>query len=214
MEKITWVDLQKHIKLVFGEYEMLNFKDAVEKDRNGWNWVLSFEDMRSDHAVIIHTKLFFKLEKDQVHLRKNEFLYLYDINARYRLVKFKDLEELEKLLFKIMEEDMFGKDIMKLSEFLISPEQDVNDWLFKNEKDGFTVFDIEYKPSNLFKETKFNFLCNVNNNTEFKFSIHKNTDYMYTFIFSGKTYTIKKPDLTDISGTVGKFISETLEKFS
>ncbi len=213
MSAIKWVDLQKAIKHIFSESEIRKFKDVVQKDGNGYNWYLSFHDLRTRESIVIHTKMIFKLTEDQETLRKNEFLYLKDINCKYEIVSFNNLGELETVINEILTQNMFGDDIVSLSEFLIEPERNINSYFSDKNIEGYTVFEFEYFPNESIvacQDILFEFDFNVNNNQDVKLVVKKNKMYEYKFKTGGKVYTIRKNDLTDIHNTIGEFIQKYL----
>lgn len=214
MSDITWVDLQKAIKHIFSESQVRKFKDIVQKDSNGYNWYLSFHDLRTRDSIVIHTKFIFKLTDDKKTLRKNEFLYLNDINCKYKIIKFENLGELEADINEILTQNMFGDDLISLSEFLIEPEREINSYFSSNNIEGYSVFEFEYYPNESIvacQNIVFEFDFNVNNNQDVKLIVNKNNKtYIYKFKSGGKVYTIKKNDLTDINKTIAVFIQKYL----
>lgn len=214
MSGIKWVELQLKIKEVFADTEVRKFKDIVSKDVNGYNWVLSFHDMRNKNSIVIHTKFIFKLSDDKQTLRKNEFLYLKDINCLYEIIRFDNLGELEAVINEILTQNMFGKDIVTLSEFIIEPERLINN-IFADEKViGYTVFDFEYYPSQTIRkcqDTVFEFNFNVNNNQDVKLFIIKEDKYKFKFEYGGKVYTTITDDLSNIPNTIALFVKKYLK---
>lgn len=212
---IKWVDLQKRIKTIFSDSKTRSFEDILEKDENGWNWILDFEDLRTNNALIIHTKMIFKLDAKQENLRAMNFLYLKDINCIYKIVKFDSLGDLEDAINEIINQDMFGENLMAISEFLIEPEVSINKYFFDNKIEGFSVFSFQYTPvKNIIpcQKLEFNFSFNVNNTQDVKMSIKKirKEKFNIIFTFENKKWSTTQDELNNLSEVVGKFISEKM----
>jgi hypothetical protein len=216
MSTIKWVELQKTIQEIFTDSEVRKFKDVVTKDGNGYNWILSFHDLRDRNSIVIHTNLIFKLSEDKQTLRKNEFLYLKDINCLYEIIKFENLGELEAVINEILIQNMFGQDIISLSEFIIEPERLINNTFATENIEGYTVFEFEYYPSQAIgqcQDTIFEFDFNVNNNQDVKLKIRKEGKSKYKFKFEsgGKIYSTTTSSLDDIAKTISLFIQKYLD---
>jgi hypothetical protein len=216
MSGIKWVELQKKIQEIFAESEVRKFKDVVTKDVNGYNWILSFHDLRDRNSIVIHTNLIFKLTEDKQELRKNEFLYLKNINCLYEIIRFENLGELEAVIKEILVQNMFGEDIINLSEFIIEPERLINNVFFSKNIEGYTIFDFEYYPSQTVgkcQDTIFEFNFNVNNNQDVKLKIRKESDSKYKFKFEtgGKIYSTSTKNLDKIAETIALFVQKYLD---
>ena len=214
-EKIEWVSLQKMIELIFTGSKVRTFKDVLEKDVNGWNWILDFEDLRTDTALIVHTKMIFKLDSDKKYLRKLDFLYLKDINCLYKIVKFTSLDDLETIIKNILSQNMFGKSLMSISQFLIEPEQSINTFLFKNKKEGVSIFSFEYTPIKSMiacQDLEFNFKFNINNtqDVEMKIKKIKKEEFKIIFSYSDDKWETTQKELSNLVEVVGKFIIDKL----
>ncbi len=214
-EKIKWVDLQSRIKNIFQNAKVRTFKDLLEKDSNGWNWILNFEDLRTDKALIVHTKIIFKLDDKQEYLRKLDFLYLKDINCLYKIVQFKTLDNLEATINNILDKNMFGNNLMSLSSFLIEPEVNINQYLFKNKIEGYSIFSFVYTPVKSIvpcQDLEFNFKFNVNNTQDVEMKITKESKNKFKIIFSysNEKWETEQDELNNLVDVVGKFISDKL----
>lgn len=214
--EIKWIDLQNHIKLIFHDDKVKKFKDILEKDKNGYNWILNFYDLRTDRSLIIYTKFIFKLTENKEFVRKNEFLYLKDLNCIYKIIKFDSLGELENIIKEIINQNLFGRNLLKLSEFLLEPEININNYFDKNNIDGYSVFTFEYIPDDNIipcQNMKFKFKFNVNNNQDVVLIIKKeNKDgFKYIFNYSGKKYETEQKDLENIIEVISEFIKKELK---
>lgn len=211
MEDIKWVELQNNIKLLFSSFKMRSFNDVVEKDVNGWNWILNFEDLRTESSLIIHTKFIFKLDKSKEKLRKLEFLYLKDLNCIYKIIKFDDFEELNKIILKILKEDLFGVNLKSLNEFLIEPERNINSYLFEHDIKDKSVFLFEYKTEKTVvpcQKIELNFNFNINNTIDVDMKIKKIKTDKFKVIFKvvDKDWITETEDLSNIRIIIGEFI--------
>jgi hypothetical protein len=213
--KIKWLDLQKMIKLIFETSKMRSFKDVIEKDVNGWNWVLDFEDLRTDTSLIIHTKFIFKLDDKKEFIRKNDFLYLKDINCLYKIVSFESLGDLENTIKKILNDNMFGNNLMRLSEFLIEPEVNINKYFYENDIKGISVFSFMYEPVKEIvpcQDMEFNFKININNTDIIKMRILKKKKGLFEIIFTHneESWIIKQENLENLTEIVCKFVIDKM----
>lgn len=210
MSDIKWGDLQEKIKFIFSTSQVKHFDDKIDDDVNGYNWILSFQELRNEMTIILHTKLIFKIDKDKKYLRKNEFLYLYDLNCKYRIVKFDSLTDLENIIFRIMRDNTFSDDMVSLSEFLIEPEIIINEYFRKEEIDGITIFELRYIPSNLMNcnDMELLFKGNINNSTDFNLTIKKDKDFIITLTYEGSTYNKTIKDLSDLSNSIGSLFKK------
>lgn len=164
--KIEYVELQKVIKDYFKDAKVKKFKNSLSKDPNGYNWVITFHELRTDSALICYTKFIFKLDKDKKYVRKTEFLYLRDLPNKYRIVKYNDLNDIKKILDDILTQNMFGEYTTEISEFLSEPERHINNYFSSKEIFEYSVFDFQYIPNEKDKSFVMYFKMNINNNID------------------------------------------------
>jgi hypothetical protein len=208
---IKWVDLQKRIELIFTGTRVKSFKDVLEKDGNGWNWVLNFEDLRTDNELIVHTKLIFKLDSTKNYLRKLEFLYLKDINCLYKIVRFDSLGDLENVINDIINNDMFGENLLAISNLMVDPETKINNYLYENKIGNKSVYLFEYLPMKTIipcQDLEFNFNININNNIDIKFKLKKIEKNDFDIIFNNgrEKYIVEQKTLNNLIKVIGEFI--------
>lgn len=217
MNNITWVDLQKGVKEIFADCRMESFKDVLEKDRNGWNWILSFDLLESSTTLLIHTKFIFKLNEDKKKLRlnndKNEFLYLYDLNCKYRVQPFSDLINLKELIKDILMNDRFGENLLAVSAFMVSPAKAINKYFYENKVLGLSVFEVEYEPTSKIvpcKSLSIDFKFNVNNKIDVNLEVLKEGDTKFNLIFEhqDKRNEVEIDELNALSKTVAWYIQK------
>jgi hypothetical protein len=213
--KISWIDLQERIKLIFSGDKVRLFKDILEKDTNGWNWILNFDDLRTDKALIVHTKMIFKLSPDQKFLRKLDFLYLKDINCLYKVIRFDDLGDLENSIKLILNDNLFGKNLLAISELLIEPEININKYFFDNRIEKYSIFSFDYTPVKVVipcQKLEFNFKFNVNNTQDVEMKIKKSGKEKFNIIFSynSEKWITEQHELNNLVDVIGKFVVEKL----
>jgi hypothetical protein len=212
--QLEWVELQKRIKTIFSIAQVKKFKDVLQKDANGWNWILSFHELRTDTTLVLHTKIIFKLDKDKKFLRKNEFLYLKEFPCKFKIIKFSSLGNLENILDQIFSQSMFGDNSMILNELLVDPEMEINNYFSSNSISGYTVFEFEYIPGDALKSCQkliLKFKVNVNNNQDFEFYIRKKNKFEIIFDYAGKKKIVKQESLKNLVEIIAKFIVNNLD---
>ncbi len=214
---MTWVELQERIKIIFEDTHLYRFKAVIEKDKNGWNWILNFHKLTNDTTLIIHTRFIFKLDENKENLRSLEFLYLYDLNCKYRLLKFANLDELESKINRIFSENKFGENILALSELMVSPEQTINNYFFENKIEGYSVYEFDYHPEFVVipcQKLSMDFKFNVNNKSDIILDLRKENDekFKLTFKYLDKPTTVELDDLSSLVKTIGLYIERNVEK--
>ena len=215
--KILWTELQKKIKDIFSNAKVKKFADILEKDKNGWNWILSFHNLTTDNAIVIHTKFIFKLTEDKMNLRKNDFLYLKDMDCLYKIVSFKDLEDLRNQINEILVQDLFGENMLAISQFMISPAMTMNQHFYDKKLQGYSVFDFQYEPKIAIapcQELKLEFKFNVNNNDDIDMVIEKikDEDFKITFYHNKEEVVKHTKSLKNLAAEVSTYIQKNLEK--
>jgi hypothetical protein len=212
---MTWVELQEKIKIIFEDTHMHRFKAVVEKDKNGWNWILNFHKLTNDSTLIIHTRLIFKLDDSQTNLRSLEFLYLYDLNCKYKLVKFANLDDLESKINGIFSENKFGQNILVLSDLMVSPEQSINKYFYENKIEGYSVYEFDYHPEFVVipcQKLSMDFKFNVNNKNDVTLDLRKENSQKFklTFKHLDKSEVIELDDLSSLVKTIGLYIERNI----
>lgn len=214
MSNILWSDLQQKIKQIFENSTMKDFKDVLEKDKNGWNWILSFQNLRTETALIAHTKFIFKLNNDKKELRKNEFLYLKDLNCLYKIVKFDDLESLKDQINEIFMQDIFGENLLSISELLVSPEMNINQKFYDRKIDGYSVFNFSYEPKSPLvacQDFMMEFEFNINNQYDISLTIRKEDKFHITFKHGDEIEEHKEEDLKNLTELIVTYVQKNIE---
>ncbi len=215
--------IEQIIKEIFNEENGLvkSVESVYEKsDDNYLKLVISIHNIKTNISTIIHTKFIFKVNLEKTKIIEKSFVYLYDINCKYRKVDFKDENTLKSNISDIISSTDFGKDIKILSDFIEAPSMFLN-YYFKNSNiTNYSVFDVQYEPK--FKtqpcdKTSFDFKINVNNNYDIDISISKIEDddkityKIYTKFLDD--YIIEEIDtLNNLQNIIGTSIVKILDK--
>ena len=131
IENITNIILE-----VLGETKLKSLDHVYEKHGDQYKLIISFHNLNLIHDILLHTKLIFNVEEDKIFLSHNQLTYLYDLNCKYKMINFDNLEELKDSLNEIFFDFLFGEDIINISKFIASPSRMVNEYL--NEIDPFS----------------------------------------------------------------------------
>ena len=129
---------------------------------------LDVEVEEEENTIIVHTKIYFKVDKSKKKLIENSLWYLFDINCNYEKVEFGDSDiNLKESMEDILMDNSFGKNIKAISLFIAkAPASSINDYLNKRDVRNFTVTSVEYNPKfKMFpcESTQFDFNININN---------------------------------------------------
>lgn len=216
--------IEQVFKEVFDEEKGLvkSVESVYEKSEDGeyLKLVISIHNIKTDISTIIHTKFIFKTDLEKVNILENSFVYLYDINCRYRKVDFNDGNSLKESIDDIISSTDFGKDIKILSDFIEAPSMFLNYYFKKSNITNYSVFDVQYEPK--FKvqpcdKTTFDFKVNVNNSYDIEISISKIEDdekinyKVYTKFLDD--YIIEEIDtLNNVQNIIGSSITTILDK--
>jgi len=214
MSEILWTELQNKIKDMFSNATMKSFKDVLEKDKNGWNWILSFHNLTTETALIAHTKFIFKLTEDKKELRKKDFLYLKDLNCLYKIVRFDDLESLRDQINEIFTQDIFGKNLLAISQLLVSPEMNINQIFYDKKIEGYSIFNFSYEPKtaivpcqNFMMEFKFN----INNLYDVQLTIRKEKDFKIIFKYGESIEEHYEKDLIVLPSLIVTYVQKNFK---
>ena len=216
--------IEQVFKEIFDEEKGLvkSVESVYEKSEDGdyLKLVISIHNIKTDISTIIHTKFIFKTDLEKINILENSFVYLYDINCRYRKVDFNDESSLKESIDDIISSTDFGKDIKILSDFIEAPSMFLNYYFKKSNITNYSVFDVQYEPK--FKvqpcdKTTFDFKVNVNNSYDIEISISKIEDdekinyKVYTKFLDD--YIIEEINtLNNVQNIIGSNISTILDK--
>lgn len=174
---MTIESLDKIIKDTFEGKLVTNVETVweISNDEKFYKLVISLHGVDSEESIIVHTKFIFKFDLDKRETIENSFIYLYDINCKYKSVEFDD-DNLSDKIIDIFYSNKFGTDIKSLSDFLSNPVEEINTELNRLQIDKFSVFEVKYNPKYKIvpcKLVSFDFDINVNNIYTFKTTINK-----------------------------------------
>ena len=216
--------IEQVFKEIFDEEKGLvkSVESVYEKSEDGdyLKLVISIHNIKTDISTIIHTKFIFKTDLEKINILEDSFVYLYDINCRYRKVDFNDESSLKESIDDIISSTDFGKDIKILSDFIEAPSMFLNYYFKKSNITNYSVFDVQYEPK--FKvqpcdKTTFDFKVNVNNSYDIEISISKIEDdekisyKVYTKFLDD--YIIEEIDtLNNVQNIIGSSITTILDK--
>lgn len=216
--------IEQVFKEIFDEEKGLvkSVESVYEKSEDGeyLKLVISIHNIKTDISTIIHTKFIFKTDLEKINILENSFVYLYDINCRYRKVDFNDEKTLKESIDDIISSTDFGKDIKILSDFIEAPSMFLNYYFKKSNITNYSVFDVQYEPK--FKvqpcdKTTFDFKVNVNNSYDIEISISKIEDdekityKVYTKFLDD--YIIEEINtLNNVQNIIGSSITTILDK--
>jgi len=214
---ITIEEVEKTIKDVLGDSDILNTKSVYEKidgESNKLKLVIFMNKIFGDHDSILYTKFIFITDIDKVKLSSNNFLYLFDINCQYNSVEFDDLEELSDKIKNIIDKYKFGPNIKIMSEFIEKPSFLINDWLKEHKISEFSVSAIKYNPKIYIipcKSLFFSFIITVNS-VDVELNITKeNENFVFSFIINDETITFSKQNLNTMVETIGDTLKNNIK---
>jgi hypothetical protein len=214
----TWVDVQERINIIFDTSRIQKMDTVLEKDKNGWNWILTFHRIETETTKILHTKFIFKLDEDKKKLRASHFLYLFDLNCKYHVIRFNDLTDMDTKIRRILLQpnQYFGHNLQALNDFIVSPAQAVNNYLYKKNVTDLSIFAFDYAPEEVIvpcQKLELPFKFNIDNRYDVMLVIKKVKDEKFnlTFDYQSETETVALDDLTNLVGAVGEYIKRTLK---
>lgn len=223
---ITIQEIEQSFKDVFQEEEgRVSSVDTIyEKDDKSKDLklIISIHGLSVEDTLIIHTKFIFRTDPNKRHIEDNSFLYLYDINCKYKKVKFDNIIDMKNKIEDIIESNDFGKDIVVLSDFIEAPAMFLNFYLKRAKITNYSIFDVKYEPK--FKiqpcdKTTFDFQINVNNNYNIDLSISKRDKiekddydvYKFQFKFLNEYKTVESTSIENIHYFIGSNIAKLLD---
>ena len=127
------------------------------------------------------------------------------------------------MLFRSIQNNKFGDDLIRLSDFIEAPAMFLNYYMKRSKIDDYSIFDVMYEPK--FKttpcdKTTFDFKININNNYTIELSIHKidakddedSNTYKFQFTFMDEIIIAETDDLKNIHYFIGSNIAKILDK--
>lgn len=212
---ITIEEIEKSIKEILGDSDILNSNSVYEKipnESNKMKLVIFFNKIFGEHKAIIYSKLIFVTDIDKVKIVNSSFLYLYDINCEYNNIEIDDLDDFEQKFSSIITKQKFGNNIKILSEFIEKPTFLINDWLKENNVQ-YSISSIKYTPKVYTipcKSLSFVFMIEINN-TEVKMIISKDENIKYSFLINNETINVEKQNLNTLVETIGETLKNNFK---
>ena len=212
---IGLAEVEKIIKNVFDEAKVSSVKSLYDvDDENGkTKLIISMNNLFYEQNNILYTKFIFNVDNEHTKLTDNSFTYMYDINCKFKRVKFDSITSLQEKLNTILSQNKFGSDIKKISNANISLATDVNEWLGKNGVSNSSVYSIKYQPlvDNIPCESLFfKFEINIDDTRIITLNVKKNKDHDFKLSFSEGDW-FHNVFLDDVDGIV-QMIGETIKK--
>jgi len=207
---ISLADLEQVIKSVFDDSKVSSVNTTYEKDDDGFKFIITMNNIFYEKTNIIHNKIIFYTDEKKRKLTKNHFLYLYDINCKFRQINFINIEELQNSLKDVFTNRKFGKNIKILSDIYITFVNNINKWLSENDIDNISIYNINYNPivdvipcESLF----FKFNINIDDTRFIDMTIRKIEEgFKITFNENEWFKDIEISDLEALTQTVGEMI--------
>lgn len=200
--KITINQINNILKKILENYEfkISDFVYEFNEKTNNENLVIVIHELFGDEAII-YLKLIFEVDNQMTILTKNEFLYLYDINCKYAIVKFDDIVDFENKLKNIIKNKKFGEDLLFLSDFIKKPTILIDEELKNNKVNNISVVNFYYEPKKAILPCEyivFDFIMNIKNKKiEVNINKIKNNLYYLNFKYNKKTEYYELKSLKD-----------------
>jgi len=199
MIPISLKDVNNTIKDIFNETTIQSVDSIYDKQKNGYKLVIDIKNLYLENTNVIFTKLIFNVDNTKTYLLPTDenfqMNYLYDINCNYKVKMFDNLFDLKQILSDIFNRNQFGKDIKLLSEFIKSPGTLINEWFSNNDIRNISVYNVKLNFLTKItpcKSLSFNFIINLNNQIDIDFTINKQDETEFEFIFKIHNDTIKE----------------------
>lgn len=214
--KISIQDVYDTIKEIFDKDDVLSTDSVYDSVDGDLRLIISVSKLYSSDQIVIHTKFLFKVDEQKKYLTSNTFKYLYEINCQFEEVLFDGINDLKNKINELINDDKFGDDIKKLSEFLKKPEHEINQWFYKNNIKDISVTGFKYDPKmkNVpCKELSFKFTMTINDQDETEMTIQKIgiNRFKLTFKIFDKNFDIEKSNLNLIQ-IIGEFLKNKYKK--
>ena len=214
-------ELENIIKEVFKMDLVKSVETVYESESDFLKLVVSIHSLAAEDTIIIHTKFFFKTDKNKINVIENAFHYLYDINCIYRSVDFADTIDLKGKINDIIASNKFGINLQILSEFIDnSPARTLNKYFYDNDITKYSVDSVFYEPKFKIKpcnETTFDFNISVNNKYKIDVIISKLNDkdvenkFIFRFKLLDKVEIVDVKELKNINSLIGSKLIQILD---
>ena len=208
---ISIYELEKIIKNIFDDTKVSSVNTTYEKIDDGYKFIITINNLFYGETNILHTKFVFYIDDNKDKLIGNYFHYLYDINCKFKKIKFDDGVELEDKLNLILNNRNFGDDIKDLSDISVNLVSVVNSWLVDNGVDGISLYNINYNPlvdAIPCEYMVFNFNINIEDIRNIKVVLRKidKLEYKLTFSENDWFHSVVIDDIKSIPQTIGNVV--------
>lgn len=174
--KITIQQIDESIRDLFTDIPMKGVTTLYEKGEEWLKLIIAFSELTLSNSRVLHTKFIFKVNNGKSHLLDNSFTYLYDLNCRYKMVRFESITDMEDKIKDIISDNAFGENIKYLGEFLDSGAQKINFALDELKVKKWSVYNISYEPIGVnwpCNKSKYRFILDLNGITEITLNVKK-----------------------------------------
>lgn len=214
--KISIQDVYNTIKEIFDKDDVLSTDSVYDSVDGDLRLIISVSKLYSSDQIVIYTKFLFKVDEQKKYLTSNTFKYLYEINCQFEEVSFDGINDLKNKITELINNDKFGDDIKKLSEFLKKPEHEINQWFYKNDIKDISVTGFKYDPEmkNVpCKELSFKFTMTINDQDDTEMTIRKIgiNRFKLTFKMFNKSFSVEKSDLNLVQ-IIGQTLRDKYKK--
>lgn len=207
-------------KKVFGDKNLSSIDityEHIDNNDEELKLVIIMKKLYSlEDSPIIYSKFIFVCNSEKTNITRDSFLYLYDINCKYKMVFFDDEFDLEKKLKNIVEKKIFGKNIIILSDFIKHPSFSINEWLKENKVDDISVINVVYDPKVSILPCKslfFSFQIELSNQQKIVFNLTKEgkNEYRFDFKINNEHVMIMRNNLNYMISTIGEIIKNKIK---
>jgi hypothetical protein len=223
MENIIGInEIDEMIKEIFSDTLVKSVETTFEKidNKSEYKLIISIHQLTSEKSVILHTKLVFFVDEQKQVLINRTFSYLYDINCHYKIVTFSNVSDLKNKILKIVINKRFGKDMISLSDFLVSPVSLLNSYLSRENITDLTIYDFNYEPKFKIRpceETDFDFKVNIDNKYKIEINIVKiptEKTYRFRYKYLDKTFEKTYNNIQPIPSLIGKDLIDIFKEIN
>lgn len=215
---LTVEEVVNIIEEIFSGSKVRALDNVYEKPEGSFDYlklVLAIHQLNYKKLSLLHTKFMFKTDIHKVMLLENSFSYLYDMNCQYKMLNFKNTEDLKKKIEFILDNEKFGKNILALSKFMQAPASTINEYYRSKKITNLSIFNVKYDPKvNIVpcEAQSFDFEFDVNNSNIVKLNIKKDrvNSFEYIFNIDEKYIKVDAHDLSDLIPTIAETIKNNI----
>lgn len=215
---LTIEQVSNVIKDIFYDSKVRVIDNVYEKPEGSFDYlklVIVLHQLNYKKLSLLHTKFIFKTDIHKVMLLDNSFSYLYDMNCQYKMLNFKDENDLRSKIEYVLDNKRFGNNILALSNFMKAPASTINEYYRNKNVTNVSIFNVKYDPKvNILpcEAQSFDFELDVNNASTIKLNIKKDGSNSFSYVFNidGKYIKIDAHDLSDLITTIAETIKNNI----